>query len=793
MSMTAKLLRALAVLALFLPAGSGWAAAKPPTNTPPTVSLTSPANGATFTAPATITLTATAADANGTVSKVEFYRGTTLIGTSTAAPYGVAWSNVAAGSYSLTAKATDNGGAVTTSAAVSITVASGSGGGGNITVSSPPNGATVYTDTVTISGTYVGGTATVLVDNGGGSKLATVSGTSFIASVPLYLGTNTLTVSVARTDKTSDKAMLTVKRNSAPLAVFTSPVTTSYNAPANITLGVDAVSPAGSIASVTLTRNGSPLATLTVPPYQYAWNNVASGSYTIGATATDNTGQTGSASVVFAVGGPNLLPSVSLISPTPSVAFSTPANITMTAAANDSDGTIAQVEFLQNGNLLGVSNVVPYTFVWSNAPEGNYDLAARATDNAGGVATSPVVPVTVRTPPPVAITSPANGATFTTPAAVRLTAEAPSNTLGVSFYRRMNGVDTLIGDSPSTASPYTYDWSVRTAGTYTVVSRAIVQVQGFPQPFEFWSDPVTITVNANPAGEITYLHHDFAGSVIGATDTNGAVIWKEEYQPYGERIRNEAAATGNRQFYTGKAFDPETGLSYMGARYYDVAMGRFMGEDAVGFAPENIHSFNRYAYARNNPYRFIDPDGHDAVDWVRGGLTIASFCPSACGSVFSAIDGVVALATGDNVGAGISFGAAAIGVIGDAGAVKVVGMAAREAAVIKGEKTFQTYTKTNPATAEVYCGRTGGCGTALENIASRDASHHMTDKGFGPAVLDKSSTNAAAIRGREQMMIEANGGAKSVGGTSGNAINGISSKNPKRDTYIREAKKEFGE
>jgi RHS repeat-associated protein len=412
---------------------------------------------------------------------------------------------------------------------------------------------------------------------------------------------------------------LTVKRNSNPLVVFTSPSATSFNSPANITLGVDAVSPAGSIGSVTLTRNGSPLATLTAPPYQYTLSGLASGSYTIGATATDNAGQTGTASLVLAVGGPNLLPSVSLTSPTPSFTFSTPANITMTAAANDSDGYVAQVEFLRNGNLLGATNVAPYTFVWSNAPEGSHELTARATDNAGGVATSPTVAVTVRTPPPVAITSPPNGATFTTPAAVTLTAEAPNNTLGVSFYRRVNGVDTLIGDSPSTGSPYTYNWSVRTAGTYTVVSRALVQVPGFQQPFEFWSDPVTITVNANPAGDITYLHHDFAGSVIGATDANGAVIWKEDYQPYGERIRNEAAAAGNRQFYTGKPFDPETGLSYMGARYYDPAMGRFMGIDPVEFKEANLQSFNRYGYANNNPYRFVDPDGQEPKDWLPKG------------------------------------------------------------------------------------------------------------------------------------------------------------------------------
>ena len=77
----------------------------------------------------------------------------------------------------------------------------------------------------------------------------------------------------------------------------------------------------------------------------------------------------------------------------------------------------------------------------------------------------------------------------------------------------------------------------------------------------------------------------------------------------------------------------------------------------------------------------------------------------------------------------------------------------------------------------LFTGRTSGTGTAFENVAKRDKNHHMTEKGFGAAVLDNSSTNKNAIRGREQYLIKINGGAKSQGGTSGNAINGISPNN----------------
>ena len=92
-------------------------------NAPPTVSITSPTNGATATAPANITLTATASDPDGSIQKVEFfYGGTNLIATLTAPPYSVVWTGVPQGAYVLTAVATDNQNLPTTSAPVNITV-----------------------------------------------------------------------------------------------------------------------------------------------------------------------------------------------------------------------------------------------------------------------------------------------------------------------------------------------------------------------------------------------------------------------------------------------------------------------------------------------------------------------------------------------------------------------------------------------------------------------------------------------------------------------------------------------
>jgi hypothetical protein len=97
-------------------------AASPPPNQSPTVSLTSPSNGASFTSPAKISLAATAGDPDGSVTRVEFFNGATRLSEDTTAPYTGQWNVGAAGNYTLTARATDNTGATTTSSPVAITV-----------------------------------------------------------------------------------------------------------------------------------------------------------------------------------------------------------------------------------------------------------------------------------------------------------------------------------------------------------------------------------------------------------------------------------------------------------------------------------------------------------------------------------------------------------------------------------------------------------------------------------------------------------------------------------------------
>lgn len=89
---------------------------------PPTVSLTAPANNTEFVQNTTITLTATASDTDGSISRVDFYDGATLIGTDNTAPYSFAYTNPSVGTHQLKARAIDNSALSSDSADVSVTV-----------------------------------------------------------------------------------------------------------------------------------------------------------------------------------------------------------------------------------------------------------------------------------------------------------------------------------------------------------------------------------------------------------------------------------------------------------------------------------------------------------------------------------------------------------------------------------------------------------------------------------------------------------------------------------------------
>jgi len=135
-------------------------------NQAPSVTLTAPANGASYEASASVTLTATASDADGTIAKVEFFQGSTKLGEGTASPYSLVWTNVAAGSYSLTAVATDNLGTNTVSASVATTFTN--------SLALPPPWTTNKIGTILANCTATQSNGTFILKSGG-SQIASTS------------------------------------------------------------------------------------------------------------------------------------------------------------------------------------------------------------------------------------------------------------------------------------------------------------------------------------------------------------------------------------------------------------------------------------------------------------------------------------------------------------------------------------------------------------------------------------------------------------------------------------------
>jgi regulation of enolase protein 1 (concanavalin A-like superfamily) len=163
----------------------------------------------------------------------------------------------------------------------------------------------------------------------------------------------------------------------------------------------------------------------------------------------------------------NQPPLVALTAPGDGATFTAGTNVPVSAAASDGDGTISRVDFFAGATAIGSDTTAPYAVSWQ-MPSGTYSLTAAAVDNDGARTTSASVTVSAsaaaNAPPVVTLTAPVNGATYTAPTTIAVSATATdSNGIArVEFYR---GTTLLATD---TSSPYGYSWTGVAAGTYAV-------------------------------------------------------------------------------------------------------------------------------------------------------------------------------------------------------------------------------------------------------------------------------------------------------------------------------------
>jgi RHS repeat-associated protein len=123
--------------------------------------------------------------------------------------------------------------------------------------------------------------------------------------------------------------------------------------------------------------------------------------------------------------------------------------------------------------------------------------------------------------------------------------------------------------------------------------------------------PWGMSILANQTSTDYYFITDFRGWVWGLTDDSGTIVESYNYDPIGKILAGSLLS--HARFLSGAhegQWDAETGLYYLGARFYDPSLGRFIQEDAIEGSADHPASQNRYVYCQNDPVSLIDPTGY---------------------------------------------------------------------------------------------------------------------------------------------------------------------------------------
>lgn len=323
-------------------------------------------------------------------------------------------------------------------------------------------------------------------------------------------------------------------------------------------------------------------------------------------------------------------PTVTIASPVPNTTLPAPASVAYEAIATTTSGTVAKVELFEGteqtgGRLLGQASNIPgsdrFAFTWSNIPVGVYPVRAKATSTTGAWALSAYSYLFVNAPnqpPTITLTSPSTGASYPLSAALTLRAVATDvdgTVERVDFYN--DSSPTAIASVPRVAAigeTFETNWSAPAVGPYAITAKAFDN----NGTTSIVSNTAIVSVTTPVVTEtIHFYHSDAQGSIVAVSDAAGQRVASTSYRPFGQVAAGTGQGSPTRLGFTGKLRDTDLELIYSGARFYDPIHGRFIGLDPVDFHSSDLQSFGRYAYANNNPYRFVDPDGRQSrdVEW----------------------------------------------------------------------------------------------------------------------------------------------------------------------------------
>jgi RHS repeat-associated protein len=134
-----------------------------------------------------------------------------------------------------------------------------------------------------------------------------------------------------------------------------------------------------------------------------------------------------------------------------------------------------------------------------------------------------------------------------------------------------------------------------------------VQTGGLPSTTKYVYLDNHLVAEVDSAAGTQYDHTDGLGTPVVWTSPARGILNRSRFEPYGYIAQGASATTG----FTGHVQDIDTGLTYMQQRYYDPVAGRFLSVDPLVADTNTGSSFNRFGYANNNPFKFVDPDGRD--------------------------------------------------------------------------------------------------------------------------------------------------------------------------------------
>jgi uncharacterized repeat protein (TIGR02059 family) len=323
--------------------------------------------------------------------------------------------------------------------------------------------AIVYGDVITVSYTKPSSNPLQSTAGGRAASISTKSVTNnVLTSAPVYVSSVIQNATPNILEITYSGTLANVVPAASSFSVVVSASSRS----------VTSVTISGTNVLLTLSSNVAAGNTVTVAYTRPSTNPLQSET---GALASSITAQPVTNNIANQANNP---PTISITAPADNSTFTTPASITISADANDTDGSITLVEFFNGTESLGSTTAAPYSITRDLSTIGNYTISAVATDNLGAKTTSAAINIIVNDvsqpveniPPVVSISSPTKGYMFSSPADIEIEAMASDDDGSVSKVELYVGKEKL---AELTAEPYIYVWKGVTDGTYQIRAVAI--------------------------------------------------------------------------------------------------------------------------------------------------------------------------------------------------------------------------------------------------------------------------------------------------------------------------------